>query len=265
MISDLFYFDVSEVHIAHECVIDRAHRCDYPDGRGSFGLALVLDGEATYRFTDGQRLTVHQGEILFLRPDSSYSVYTGGEFKHYTINFDIKNDISDIDFLDTPCYVFAPRQPDNYVPGFRRAALFWKEKKCGYVMAVKSCIYEILAAVCNEIGEGQVAQSEQLRRAREFIEKNFAEDFELDDIALTVNMSVTNFRREWKRAFGISPMQYRDKIRLATAEQHLSLGLYTVSEVGELCGFADTSYFVRFFKKHRGIPPGKFKKTTVLL
>ena len=31
-------------------------------------------------------------------------------------------------------------------------------------------------------------------------------------------------------------------------------------ETAKKCGFDDVSYFVRFFKKHTGISPGKFKK-----
>ena len=58
-------------------------------------------------------------------------------------------------------------------------------------------------------------------------------------------------------------MQYRDSIRLYYAKEYLNSGYYTVSEIAEKCGFDDVSYFVRFFKKRTGTPPGAYKKRNI--
>ena len=79
-------------------------------------------------------------------------------------------------------------------------------------------------------------------------------------LANLVNMSVTNFRREWLKLYGESALQYRDRIRLSYAKEYLMSGYYTVTEVAEKCGFNDVNYFIRFFKKNTGISPGKFEK-----
>ena len=73
-------------------------------------------------------------------------------------------------------------------------------------------------------------------------------------------MSVTNFRREWKKQYGASPLDYRDAVRLSYASEYLASGYYTVSEVAEKCGFDDVSYFVRFYKRKTGTTPGSIKK-----
>lgn len=54
-------------------------------------------------------------------------------------------------------------------------------------------------------------------------------------------------------------MQYRDAIRLYYAKEYLNSGYYTVTEIAEKCGFDDVSYFVRFFRKRTGTPPGTYK------
>jgi AraC-like DNA-binding protein len=94
------------------------------------------------------------------------------------------------------------------------------------------------------------------------MERNFAELINLDILAKECNMSVTNFRREWKKQYGVTPMQYRDSIRLYYAKEYLNSGYYTVGEIAERCGFDDVSYFVRFFKKNTGITPRAFFKNT---
>ena len=75
-ISDGFYIDVERIHVAHEYVLDRVHKCEYPRGRGSFGLILALQGKAEYRFASGDRVTVSRGDLLFVFPHTAYSIVT---------------------------------------------------------------------------------------------------------------------------------------------------------------------------------------------
>ena len=76
-------------------------------------------------------------------------------------------------------------------------------------------------------------------------------------------MSVTNFRREWKKRYAESPMQYRDTVRLTYAQEYLNSGYYTISEIARKCGFDDVSCFVRFYKKKTGMAPGNAKKQSM--
>jgi iron complex transport system substrate-binding protein len=82
----------------------------------------------------------------------------------------------------------------------------------------------------------------------------------LEELAQVSAMSVGHFRREWKRLYGDSPLQYRDSIRLYYAKEYLQSGYCTVAEAAEQCGFSDVSYFVRFYKKKTGTTPGTLKK-----
>ena len=69
-----------------------------------------------------------------------------------------------------------------------------------------------------------------------------------------------NFRREWKKIYSESPLQYHISIRFYYAKEYLTSGYYTVSEIAQKCGFDDVSYFVRFFKRQAGLTPGEYKK-----
>ena len=98
-LSNDFHMDIKTIHIAHEYVLDRVHKCEYPRGRGTYGLIYALGGRAEYRFFAGERLTIHEGDVLFVSPHTAYSIVTEKEFKHYTVNFVIheessKNDIA---------------------------------------------------------------------------------------------------------------------------------------------------------------------------
>ena len=122
-------------------------------------------------------------------------------------------------------------------------------------------LYELLAIFYLDCTNRENAASYQrLLFAKEYMEKNFDRSVSLYELAKLSNMSVTNFRREWKKTYSKSPLQYRDSIRLYYAKEYLGSGYYTASEIAKKCGFDDVSYFVRFFKKQTGITPGEFKK-----
>ena len=92
------------------------------------------------------------------------------------------------------------------------------------------------------------------------IERHFASSISLTELARLTDMSVTHFRREWKKHYHITPLEYRNSIRLSFARELILSGYYTVSEITEKCGFDDIDYFIRFFKKHTGIMPFKYKQ-----
>lgn len=103
------------------------------------------------------------------------------------------------------------------------------------------------------------------REIRNFLADNIAQS----DISMTVLSEKFGFngdylRRIFKEDFGVTPMEYLENLRLSHAKQLLvKMPIYTVEEVGELCGFTDRFYFSRFFKRHTGLSPQKFRQSLV--
>ena len=53
-------------------------------------------------------------------------------------------------------------------------------------------------------------------------------------------------------------MQYVNWYRIEQAAWKLSHTDYSVTEIAFQCGFNDLSYFIRSFKKHKGVTPKQF-------
>ncbi len=60
------------------------------------------------------------------------------------------------------------------------------------------------------------------------------------------------------RAEGTSYRSLVEQVRMDVSERHLRDGEYSVDEVARLAGYADTSSFVRAFKRCKGQPPRRF-------
>ncbi|MBQ8207516.1 MAG: AraC family transcriptional regulator [Clostridia bacterium] len=253
--------DIKKIHIAHEFILDRVHKLEYPLGRGLYGLVYVLSGKAEYRFFTGERITVTDGDVLFLSPHAAYSIVTEKEFKHYTVNFDIHEETSRLGDFDSSHLLFQSGNTEQLERTFRKLTGIWRSKKAGFEMQAIACLYELISLFYFDyFGKEDNVNTGRLLPAKEHIEQHFKLPISLEQLSGLCNMSVTNFRREWKKIYSETPLQYRDSIRLYYAKEYLSSGYYTVSEVAEKCGFDDISYFVRFFKKHVGVSPGALKK-----
>ena len=253
-------FSIKRIFIAHECVIDNEHKCEYPDGRGCYGAVFAISGEAEYKFTGGERIKVRSGEVVLLSPFAAYSVSVRGGFRHFTVNFDAEGEI---DIPRDLCLVFRPRASDGYRQMFQRAVYAYKSRCECYAMIVASQIYEIFAALYSEMRKSRGNQ--RMLAARQYIDENFTSDIALDTLAALSNMSLTNFRREWGRTFGGTAIKYRDEKRLLLAKDLLIEGKLKIGDIAFACGFSDGSYFVRFFKKHTGQTPMEYKKSLAIM
>lgn len=258
--TDHFFIDVARIHLAHEFVLTHGKRCEYPRGRQRYGLVYAIEGAAEFRFSTGARIPMREGDVILLLPDATYSVHTGQIFLHYTVNFEIHEEHSTFPPMRAPYLLLR----DGTAPikrGFARLIEAWQSGVSAGQMLTIGCLYELLFHFFAGITAGsERKRGGRLAPARDFLEQHFNEPITLAQLAALTNMSVTNFRREWKKRYPESPIEYRDGIRLHYAAEYLKSGLYTVSEIAARCGFEDVSYFIRFFKRRTGRTPGKYRQ-----
>ena len=57
-----------------------------------------------------------------------------------------------------------------------------------------------------------------------------------------------------------TPIDYLNYYRIEQATYQLLQSDATVTEIAYRCGFNDLSYFIRAFKKYKGITPGRYEK-----
>ena len=262
-IEDSFYADVGEILLAHEFVLDRAHKCEYPNGRGKYGVIYAIDGQAEFRFLGAPTVTVSTGDALFLPPNATYRIVTKKEFRHYTVNFTVRRETSALGTMDSSYCLLKKEKSGGVERELRELVGLWKAKKTGYRMRATGCLYRLLSDFYGAYEDEESDGVGRLFPAKAYLERNLADSTRLDHLAKLCSMSVSNFRREWKKLYGGSPLQYRDTVRLQNAKEYLISGYYSVSEVAVRCGFEDPSYFVRFFKKHEGVTPGEWKRQTI--
>lgn len=103
-------------------------------------------------------------------------------------------------------------------------------------------------------------QSDQtLAIAMQFMKDHQDKRVSVQEVANHVNMGYEKFRKLFQSHYGISPGNYMIHKRINTAQQLLSTGAYTVTEISAQLGYVDTFTFSKQFKKVTGRTPSEFK------
>lgn len=102
-----------------------------------------------------------------------------------------------------------------------------------------------------------------LRRARDLIDRRFAEPLDLDVLAATAGFSRYHFARSFRVAFGETPAAYLTRRRIERAKQLLAGANLTVTEVCHLVGFQSLGSFSSRFSQLVGVPPSVYRQRAV--
>lgn len=98
------------------------------------------------------------------------------------------------------------------------------------------------------------------QKARKLIASNYRSDLSIRDVAHQLHVSHAHLARQFKRDFGMTPLNYLHRLRVNEAMGKLSKGEAPL-EVGYEVGFNDTSRFYSDFRKATGTSPGKCRKS----
>ena len=110
-----------------------------------------------------------------------------------------------------------------------------------------------------EIGPDVKGRS-SIIRATEYMKENLADKLTTKELAKRFGYSQEHFCRLFKEVTQFTPMQYLKVFRLERAMHLLNENKYSISEISELCGFADPNYFTRCFKAFFGTTPTQMQR-----
>jgi AraC-like DNA-binding protein len=102
----------------------------------------------------------------------------------------------------------------------------------------------------------------RLLRARDAIDRHFAEPLNVPALARVAVMSPAHFIREFKAAFGEPPHRYLQRRRIERAMALLRHSVLSVTEVEIAVGFDSLGTFSRTFKAVVGQPPSAYRTSS---
>ncbi|MBE7636730.1 helix-turn-helix domain-containing protein [Sneathiella sp. P13V-1] len=102
---------------------------------------------------------------------------------------------------------------------------------------------------------------QRLQRVTDYIYENLDQDIDLLHLADIACMSPYHWHRIYQAVHGETITATVRRLRLAKAAHLLTNTSRNIAEIVESCGFQNTQYFTRVFKKHYGVPPAHYRKS----
>lgn len=96
----------------------------------------------------------------------------------------------------------------------------------------------------------------------ETIMSDYALPLTVASLAAKVDLSLSQFERQFKRKFRTTPRKYITRIRVQAACQLLATTDLPISEVAQQTGFYDQSHFSHQFRRERGMTPSRYRAAT---
>lgn len=249
---NIFFYPISAGHFY--C------NSDYRVARDKYDSILVthiIRGSFSF-CAKGQEFTVKTGETAIIDCFGSHTYYTNDSFEAYWVHIngsnikEIFDELTDR-FGNTLCY-----NPDIEVK-IKDIYNIVKNNNGISEYQISSNIYGLIISLFGA-GENSAAGNSMIHLSIDYMNQNYQNKIGIEDIAGHINLSPSQFSRQFKKQTGTSPYEYLLGIRLAKAKELLKNTSLPVSEISYQAGFANESNFIYFFKKHEGISPLKFRK-----
>jgi AraC family L-rhamnose operon transcriptional activator RhaR/AraC family L-rhamnose operon regulatory protein RhaS len=93
------------------------------------------------------------------------------------------------------------------------------------------------------------------------MELHYAEKLSLRDLARHAHLSPNHFIRMFRQYYGMTPARYVNDLRIDRARELLRGTERSVTDIALSCGFGDSNYFARAFRKVEGLTPRAYRKS----
>lgn len=132
----------------------------------------------------------------------------------------------------------------------------WEKEDSFQILAA---LYLLLHRVLPLLERSENKWGDRILPALKYLRDQNCELVRVEEVAALCYMSPSRFFEVFREAVGVSPIQYKNQIKLARAEALLLQGK-TTDEVCEILHFSSPTFMRRMMKKHLGLTPRDIKK-----
>lgn len=124
--------------------------------------------------------------------------------------------------------------------------------------------HKFIEEITNQIEVLKVSKeaniSNNLKRAKRFVQEHYHEKISLSIVANAVSMNETYLSVCFKQQLKISYISFLTTCRINAAKQLLQTSQMNISEIAFKIGYSDPKYFSKLFEKNVGVKPSVFRK-----
>ncbi len=249
-----------------------------------FELNYVVEGMGEFLFDD-ERYLLSKGDILLLPPDTLHAVYP---VESDTLIYDAfvfhpgllgtaSNDRCTAEYIRPIltgdiriCNPLLHNLPDlqDLQCCARQIMKCAKMNTSQHDLLLKSELFRFFWLLDNgqklTKKESSTSYTSLIRPALQYIQTHFSEEIRIDQLATKLHLSKSYFMACFKKAVGISAIEYLTQYRINYACEKLRSTTQSISEIALQSGYTNLSNFNRHFKTMVGQTPNEYRRHRAL-
>lgn len=140
------------------------------------------------------------------------------------------------------------------------------EKNAAYLQ-IKALLLDMLAILyknncllhIEDANRENESQIENLKKIILYMNENYSSPIRLDELAKLVNLNSQYLCRYFKENIGKTITEYVNEIRIEKAAEALAETDHKIVTIAQDSGFENVGYFIRRFKREKGITPSEYR------
>lgn len=129
-----------------------------------------------------------------------------------------------------------------------------------FISSEKGMLLSILSTLGKLVNNVENISNDKIHEAITFITMHYNTDINIKELANSCNLSQSRFMYLFKEQTGMAPHAYLQTLRIKHSMTLLTSTQLKIVEIGKQCGYEDSLYFSRIFKKLVGISPKEYRK-----
>lgn len=234
-------------------------------------IVRVVSGKLKM-YLDGKKIIVSPGDILFINQEIIHGFFPI-DCVYEIINFDADEILMRTSLCKDALRIFTsshvsvlPFHPTEDAAIHHLANqlfTFASVESSDYGLLVLGALFELLGTIYAKHHYTENYKSSTnaklFKPLLEFIEKSYMKPITLAEMAQVSGMSTSHFSVLFREFFRQTPIDYLNSYRIERACLLLINSDLPVTEVAYQCGFNDSAYFVKVFKKYKKMTPKKYR------
>ena len=231
-----------------------------------YSLHFVLDGNGYFEQND-QIYELKRGDLFCLFPKLSHEYYTSLEspLKLAWIAFDGKMALEVLGRIGLRPggphigKAFDTELESRLEPFFQ---LVRSSGKAGNDLMKSSVFWSIIGWLIETAERPHDKESDTrswLEKGLAYMDIHFAEGITIKEISKYAGVDRTHFGKAFRKAYGITPIQYLQQLKMKAAKTMLQETDHKLAEIAHSVGYPDLFTFSKAFKKVVGMPPNHYR------